>query len=206
MIIVVAIIGVCTAIEVALQLSDFGLFGNPRLRATALENGAFWPGLLGDWRPNYPLQPWLMFLTYGFLHGGLMHLVLNMLTLYSLSAPVAFRLGTGRFAVLYFGALIGGAAVYALLATTGRPMVGASGALFGLAGALLAWQWDDQPTLRAALAASGRGVLLLIVINIVLYFALDGSLAWETHLGGFLSGWILAIALDPPHRRFGDRA
>jgi membrane associated rhomboid family serine protease len=57
--------------------------------------------------------------------------------------------------------------------------------------------WDDQPTLGGALRLAGRAVLILLAINIALHFALAGQLAWQTHLGGFLAGWILAIALDP---------
>ena len=72
-------------------------------------------------------------------------------------------------------------------------MVGASGALFGLAGALLAWMWEDQPSLRAALRMAGRLVLILVLINVALFVALQGRLAWETHLGGFLTGWIVAV-------------
>lgn len=193
---VISVIALCTAIELAIQIAELGLLDMPGLRNYALAYGAFWPGLLDGWQPYYPAQPWAMFLTYGFLHGGALHLVLNMVTLFSLSAPIVFRIGTARFFWVYFGSMIGGGAVYAFLSTSGQPMVGASGALFGLAGALLAWQWDDQPTLRAAMQATWRALVLLVAINIVLYFALQGSLAWQTHLGGFLAGWIIALALD----------
>ncbi|MEM6740619.1 MAG: hypothetical protein AAF646_10895 [Pseudomonadota bacterium] len=39
--------------------------------------------------------------------------------------------------------------------------------------------------------------MILLAFNIVLHFLLAGQLAWETHLGGFLTGWVLAIALNP---------
>jgi membrane associated rhomboid family serine protease len=192
------------AVEAALQLADIGVLDAARLRSTAYEYGAFWPGLLRDWSPNYLVQPATMFLSYGFLHGGAVHLVLNMVTLVSLGTAVLQRVTAARFVVIYFGSMVGGAAVYGLLAAGPTPMVGASGALFGLAGALLAWLWEDQPTLRDALVLAGRAVVLLVALNVVLYFALAKQLAWQTHLGGFLAGWVLAILVDPPRR--GRRA
>lgn len=194
---VASVIVICGLVELVLQAAQWGVLNAPQLRSLAFENGAFWPGLLDGWRPNYPLQPWTMFLTHGFLHGGALHLLLNMMTLYSLAIPILARIGTLRFALVYFGSMVGGGAVYALLATSSQPMVGASGALFGLAGALLAWQWDDQRTLRQAFRATWRALVLLVVLNIALYFLLQGSLAWQTHLGGFLAGWILGLAVDP---------
>ena len=193
----VALVVVCTAVELALQASDLGLLRDAYLRPRVYENGAFWPGLLHDWAPNYPAQPWLMFLTHGFLHGGLVHLAVNMLTLWSIGVPVLRRVGPARFLAIYFGAMLGGGAVFALLSSSPQPMVGASGALFGLAGAILAWMWDDQPTLRRALRVAGRAVLVLVALNVALHLALQGQLAWQAHLGGFLAGWVLAIALDP---------
>ncbi|MEM6739623.1 MAG: rhomboid family intramembrane serine protease, partial [Pseudomonadota bacterium] len=192
-----ALIALCTIVELVLQLGQRGLIDVPRLRSVAYENGAFWPGLMRDWLPNYPGQPWLMYITYGFLHGGLLHLLFNMLTLWSLGIAILERVSTARFLILYFGSMFGGGAVFALLSTSAQPMVGASGALFGLAGAVLAWLWEDQPTLRMALRFAGRAVLILLAFNIVLHFLLAGQLAWETHLGGFLTGWVLAIALNP---------
>jgi len=194
---VAALVLVCAAIEAALLLGDLGWLGPPRLRGMVYEYGAFWPGLLRDWQANYPGQPAAMFFTYAFLHGGPLHLVVNMITLWSLSELVTARLGAWRFAVLYFVTAVAGAAVFAFLSTANTPMVGASGALFGLAGALLSWMWDDQPTLAEALRFAGRAVLLLLAINVALHFLLAGQLAWQTHLGGFLAGWILALVLDP---------
>lgn len=190
------LIALCSAIEAILQLGDFGLFGVPRFRSLVYEYGGFWPGLLGSWKPNYPLQPATMFVTYGFLHAGLMHLAVNMITLVSLGRPIIARIGTARAALLYGGAIIGGAAGFALLTDTFRPMVGASGALFGLAGAVLAWEYADRSALRERHWPVVRAVLFLVALNAALYVAMDGLLAWETHLGGFVSGWLLGRLVD----------
>ena len=156
--------------------------------------------MLRDWGPNYAGQPYLMFLTYGFLHGGLLHLLVNMITLYSLGRGVVERVGLLRFLALYFASMIGGAAGFGLLADTLSPMVGASGALFGLAGGLMAWNYVDRFLYRLELWPVARVALLLIAINVVMWWALDGQLAWQTHLGGFVAGWIMALLLDPRGR------
>jgi len=140
---IVAWIGFCVAIEFALQLGDGGLIATTRLRQTTYEYGGFWPGLLDNWRPNFAGQSWTMFVTYSFLHGGSAHLIVNMLTLWSLAPPVFKRVGGRGFFLLYGFAIVGGSLGYALLSNGVRPMVGASGALFGLAGGLLAWKYVD---------------------------------------------------------------
>ena len=191
-------------IDIALTLGDAGLFNVPRFRSTAYEYAGFWPGLLGSWTPNYPGQPVLMFLTYGFLHSGLLHLVVNMITLGSLGPVVYYRVGAGKFLLIYALSILGGAAGFALLSDTFRPMVGASGALFGLAGAILAWEYVDRFTLREALWPVIRAVVLLVLLNIVLYYAMNRLLAWEAHLGGFVLGWIAAMLVDPRSRTDND--
>lgn len=194
---VLSLIGLCLLVEAVLRLGELGLFGVPRFRALVYEFGGFWPGLLSTWRPNYPLQPTTMFLTYAFLHAGLWHLVLNMVTLWSLAGPVVARVGQMKFLILYALAILGGAVGYALLADGYRPMVGASGALFGLAGAILAWDYVDRFALRERLWPVARAALLLVALNVALYYAMGGVLAWETHLGGFVAGWVAALLIDP---------
>jgi membrane associated rhomboid family serine protease len=193
---VYAIAVLCVAVELVLQAGDFGLIPIPRLRATVYEYGGFWPGLLHDWQPNFPFQSWTMFLSYGFLHAGPMHLALNMVTLVVLGTAVAERVGGARFALVYAISILGGGIGFAVLSDTFRPMVGASGALFGLAGALLAWEYRDRVSLEERLWPVLRAVLLLAALNAALYIAMGGHLAWEAHFGGFAAGWIAALFLD----------
>lgn len=197
---VIAVIAICVVIEGLLQMAAFFQSGSVRLRAEAYENWGFWVGLLHTWTPNYPSQPYVMFLTYGFLHGGFLHLVVNMVTLWSLGLAVLHRVGTRGFVLLYTGSILGGAAGFALLASSLAPMVGASGALFGLAGGLLAWGYVDRFSLQEALWPVARAAALLLTLNVVMWWALDGQLAWETHLGGFLTGWVAALLIDPRPR------
>jgi len=195
--VLITVIVICGVVEAVLQLADWNILGPVRLRSLAYEYGGFWVGLLHSWTPNYSGQPYLMFLTYGFLHGGLLHLVVNMVTLWSLGQAVLDRVGVRGFILLYAASLLGGAAGFALLASTLAPMVGASGALFGLAGGLLAWGYVDRFTLQEALWPVARTAGLLLTLNVVMWWALDGQLAWETHLGGFATGWVAALLIDP---------
>ncbi len=145
-----AILILCLVIEGVLEGADAGLWGQVDWRMLAVDYGAFFSVLLHGAQPNYPLQPVAMFVTYGFLHAGFVHVAVNMFTLVVLAAPVSARLGQARFAMLYFIALIAGGAGFGWLSSLNAPMLGASGALFGLAGAILAWAWRDRRRDRVA--------------------------------------------------------
>jgi rhomboid protease GluP len=193
-----AIAVACLLPELILSGADLGLWGSTRWRGTALQYAGFWSGLLGNWQPNYPFQSLAMFATYGFLHAGFSHFLVNMITLFSLGDPVIARIGTARFLWLYLICLIGGAVGFALFSSEIAPMVGASGALFGLAGALLAWEFTARRRNRQRLTPVYRSLLMLAALNLILWWAMKGHLAWETHLGGFLAGWVFALLV---HRR-----
>ena len=72
--------------------------------------------------------------------------------------------------------------------------------LVGLAGAIVSWDYVDRFTIKVGLWPVLRAVLLLIALNVALWWAMDGLLAWQTHLGGFVAGWIVALLLDPTGR------
>jgi len=191
---------ISVVVEFVLSVADYGVWGTARWRSLAYQNGGFWIGLLSDWRPNFGTQPYLMFVTYAFLHAGIVHLLVNMVTLVSLGMMVVPRIGQMRFLLLFFSTALGGAGAFALLSDSIQPMVGASGALFGLAGALAAWEYVDRFTARLRLWPVLRLVLFLIALNLVLWWAMNGKFAWETHLGGLLAGWMFAFLIDPRPR------
>lgn len=197
---IIALIVLMTAIEAVLWASDLGLIGPRDLRSLVLQYAGFWPGLLGNWTANYPAQPYLMFATYAFLHGGPFHLTMNMVTLWVIGHPVVHRVGRRGFLLIYILSAIGGAMGYAALWSAPRPMVGASGALFGLAGAWLAWEYIDRFSQRENLWPVARVVGLLIALNVVMWYSLRGQIAWQTHLGGFIAGWLTALLIDPRPR------
>jgi len=204
--VLVVLAAISIVVEIILQGADLQIWGATQWRSLAYQNGGFWIGLLHNWRPNYAYQPYLMFLTYGFLHGGLAHLTVNMLTLFALGNIVVGRIGAYRFLLLYALAAVGGAMGFALLSSVVQPMVGASGALFGLAGALVAWEYVDRFTAEKRLWPVLRTIVWLVALNLILWWAMEGRLAWETHLGGFVSGWIFAFIIDPRSRPFGDES
>lgn len=195
----------CLLIEAALEGAGAGLWGTTGWRDIAFALGAFQGGLLHGETPLYPFQSAVMFLSYGLLHGGFLHAALNMLTLASLAPPVTARVGQSRFLGLYILSTIGGGAGFALFSFSTDPMIGASGALFGLAGALLAWAWSDRRAMGQSRAEVARvlakPMLYLIGLNVALYWAMQGGLAWGAHLGGFLTGWLSALFLR--RRRHG---
>ena len=193
--------------ELTLLLADWGLIGSPRWRPLAYQYGAFWAGLLFGWEPNYAIQPVLMFVTYGFLHTGPMHLLGNVLGLGWLGQRVINRWGAWRFVWLYLAAMLGGAAGFGTLTQSPAPMIGASGAIFGLAAAWMVGDGQDRRIQMAQAGASGwtalwstlkpaLGLTLVLAgFNLIPWLLDNGQLAWETHLGGFLTGLCVALLL-----------
>lgn len=191
--------------EILLTLADTGLgarlmaglVGGGNLRQLFLVYGAFWRGLLGPWEPAFALQPVTMFLSYALLHGGLLHLIGNMVVVLSLGGVAVGRLGQGGFVTLYIVTAIGGAAGFALLSASLSPMVGASGAVFGLIGAWQYWEYLRLRARQAPLSPVWRTMVALVLVNAAMWWFLDGFLAWEAHLGGFVAGWIWAALMSP---------
>ncbi|GGA28997.1 rhomboid family intramembrane serine protease [Neptunicoccus cionae] len=199
----IAILAVIIASEVALQMADLGWIGSPRWRSLAYQYGAFWPGLLDSWAPNYAAQPVTMFVSYAFLHGGLGHLAGNALALWFLGQGVVTRIGQGGFLGVFALTALGGAVSFAALSAGNTPMVGASGALFGLIGIGVGWRFFDSTAaiLRRARYALGS-IALMVLLNILLNWWYNGHLAWQAHLGGFVTGLVLAKWLGARPRDF----
>ena len=184
-----ALILLPSLVELVLQGADHQLWGSVLWRGQAYQYGGFWAGLLHDWRPNYVLQPEAMFATYPFLHAGLGHLIGNMLCLAFLGDLVAERAGGRGLLALYAGSALGGALAFGILSHSPAPMIGASGAIFGLAGVLTVW--DGQT--RRSLGQWNRAPLIVLGLaglNLAMWVMQSGNLAWETHLGGFLAGFL----------------
>jgi membrane associated rhomboid family serine protease len=139
-------------------------------------------------------EPW-RFLTAAFLHSPdtIFHILLNMFALWSLGQYLEPMLGRARFAALYLISGIGGQVAVSLLAGSPTiaglraglddawltPVVGASGAIFGLFGALL--------VLNRHLGRSSTAMYATIAINAAFGFLYPG-ISWQAHLGGLLTG------------------
>jgi len=194
-------LAVLTALpELVLVAADFGLIGTGYWRSLAYQNGAFWAGLLHNWRPNYIAQPYTMFITYAFLHSGMLHLVTNLVILQGLGTAVWRRSGNIGFLVQYFAAILGGALVFGLLSNSPRPMVGASGGLFGLVGVWLYLNLIERRAKGRPVWPVFGMIAGLVVLNALSWVLQSGTLAWETHLGGFIAGWASAMVVQRVRR------
>lgn len=139
-----------------------------------------------------PFQPWRM-LTSGFIHFGLFHIGMNMLVLFMLGRPAEQALGSGRFAVLYVASLLGGSTMAILLSGNQLSLIGgASGAIFGLFGALIVMQRYGF--------ISGGNLMFYLVLNLVIGFAIPG-ISWQSHIGGVLIGAGVAWSFMRERRR-----
>lgn len=180
----------CLLPEAMLGAADAGWIGSARWRSLAYQYGGFWVGLLHGWQPNFPAQPWTMFLSHAFLHAGPGHLTGNLLAFWALAPQVARQLDSRGLMGLWCAAVLGGGAMFGLLARTAAPMVGASGGLFGLTAALVIWRWRSN---RAA-GHLCLALLGLAGINLAMWLLAGGALAWQAHLGGALAGGLFALA------------
>jgi rhomboid protease GluP len=138
-----------------------------------------------------------------FLHGGLAHLAMNMLSLLSLGPLLERLCGPWRFAGLYLFCGLCGSLLSAALGHPGVPSLGASGAILGLAGALLVPHWRRDPRFPKDLSDRlfswlSRPVLFIFALGFGLQW-LDQPLQLDNfaHLGGLLSGFAVAYIYPP---------
>ncbi len=137
-------------------------------------------------------QVWRL-ITPLFLHAGLWHLFVNMYSLYALGPAVERLFGWRRMLVLYF--LSGAAGVELSLAFSAANSLGASGAIFGLLGALGAFLYLHRKTLGRSAEVHLRQIAFVALINLALGL-MPGIDNWA-HLGGLLCGATLAAVLGP---------
>src|ERR1022692_2128443 len=143
---------------------------------------------------------WWRLLTYMFLHGGLMHIAFNMWCLWNLGALCESLYGRWTYAAIYLICGVG-ASLASAAWNPYRASVGASGAIFGLAGALIAaFKLGEFSVPRAALSGTLRSLGAFVVYNLVFGFALPG-IDNTAHIGGLITGLIVGalIALIAPH-------
>ncbi|MFL6235579.1 MAG: rhomboid family intramembrane serine protease [Thermoanaerobaculia bacterium] len=132
-----------------------------------------------------------------FLHGGWVHLLLNAWALFQLGALFEMLAGSSRTLLVYFATGIAGSLASATF--TREPSVGASGAIFGLLGALIAFLLRR----RGALTPQGKSILMQLVgwavINVFFGFSTPG-IDNSAHLGGVAAGLLFGFVLPEPRR------
>ncbi len=134
-----------------------------------------------------------------FLHYGATHLLFNMVALYFVGPPLEQWLGRLRFGALYALSGLGGSVLVYLLSHPLAPTAGASGAIFGLFGAIF--------VVARKLNLDVRMIVAVVVLNLVFTFAGPalgtGAISWQGHVGGLITGALIAAAYvyAPAQRR-----
>ena len=124
-------------------------------------------------------------ITSAFLHYGITHLLFNMWALYVVGPPLEMWLGRLRFGALYVLSALGGSVLVYLLAPLDSSTAGASGAVFGLFAATF--------VVAKKVNVDVRWVVVLIGINLAITFTVP-SISWQGHLGGLITGGLVAVA------------
>jgi membrane associated rhomboid family serine protease len=137
----------------------------------------------GELSPCVGAGQWYRLITGGFLHAGLLHIGFNMWALFVIGRPLEAALGRLRFSLLYAVSLAGGALGVVIVDRLGTPglTVGASGAIFGLFGALAVMQYE------AGMNPLRSGLGFIIGINLLLTLTIPG-ISIGGHIGGLLVG------------------
>ncbi|WP_338524763.1 rhomboid family intramembrane serine protease [Pseudomonas batumici] len=140
---------------------------------------------------------WWRLVTSVFVHFGLVHLMLNMLTLYQIGRLAERLYGSGRFLMLYLFAGVTGSIVSLLW----HPMInsaGASGAIFGVFGGLLVFVVKYRHELPKSIAQQQRASILVLIGYNLLYGFTHPGIDNGAHLGGLLGGVLLGLTLARP--------
>lgn len=155
-------------------------------------NFALWP--LGSTFPGF--EPWQL-LTYGFLHGGMMHIAFNMFMLWMFGRELELVYGTRRFLTYYLTCVVGAGIVQLIVAMIQGgvyPTVGASGGVFGLL-LLFGMTFPNRMIMLMIPPIPMKAKYMVILFGVLeLYLGLSGrspGIANFAHLGGMLFGFLL---------------
>lgn len=131
--------------------------------------------------------------TSAFMHGSIFHIGLNMLSLYWLGRFIEVVLGSWRMALVYLVALIVSGISVVLFSPPNAATLGASGAIFGLFGALFAIGLKLGPRGNELVRAN----IGILVLNLIWSFSVPG-ISWQAHLGGLVAGFIFTYVIFWP--------
>jgi len=128
-----------------------------------------------------------------FLHGSIIHIGVNMFSLYWLGRFIESALGSPRMLVVYMGSLIGAGLAIIYFSPPDAATLGASGAIFGLFGALFA--------IGLKLGERGgelvRANIGILILNLIFSFSFPG-ISWQAHVGGLITGFVLTLLIFWP--------
>jgi membrane associated rhomboid family serine protease len=129
---------------------------------------------------------WWRLITAGFLHGSILHLIFNVYILWVIGSQLESIVRNIKFIIIYFVSLLGGSLASYLFSPFGSYSIGASGAIFGLMGAMLVVGRKRNLDISQ--------ITTLVAINVVIGFVLSG-IDWRAHLGGLAAGAFIAWVL-----------
>jgi len=139
-------------------------------------------------------KQWWRLVTAGFLHGGLMHILMNSWVLFDLGAEVEAAYGTSRMLVFYFISTVCGFLASTMFSSAAIS-VGASAGLFGLIGAMIAFGMQHQSALGAAIRGLYvRWAIYGLLFGLLPFFRVDNA----AHIGGLASGFAVAYVAGLP--------
>ena len=166
-------------------------FTQPTLQAVVDWGGDFAPYTLGDH------QYWRL-LTSCFIHFGIIHIAFNMYVLFQIGPFIEMAFGRVRYLLIYFLAGLGGSLVSIRI----HPMAvgaGASGAIFGLYGAVFGFLLIKRRALNPAVTNSiAKSAGIFVLYNIV-YGTISRTTDLSAHFGGLVTGFIVGMLLIRPH-------
>ena len=184
--------GVISGIELFLQI--FGL----EWRSAAFLFLAFFPLDFGaPYKELFFAQNFVMFFSYSFLHGNFFHMIINVAIFFALGKQIEKQLGTINLMFIFLSTSIAGAAAYQILSSgSSVPMVGASGGVFGFFGFIkgkeLIYRIRHNLTILPFLNLIFGLIILHIILVLLFPTIIPFQIGWQGHLGGFVSGLILA--------------
>jgi rhomboid protease GluP len=183
----VVIMLINTGLYIATVIASRGSGGNgmdPDLR-TLVDFGA-------KYAPDIAAGQWWRLVTAGFLHGGILHILMNMWVLFDLGAQVDELVGTSRFLSIYLISNVTGFTA-SLFLSPGAPSIGASAAIFGLIGAMIGVGLRERTSRGTAIwRFYGRWA----IYGIVLSFIPGTDIA--AHIGGLAGGFLIGVAAGTP--------
>ena len=154
----------------------------------------------GDFGPaTVGAHEWWRLLTSCFLHFGIVHIGMNMYVLYLIGPFIETVFGRVRYLLLYFIAGLAGSIVSVWVHPT-AVSAGASGAIFGLYGAVFGFLLIKRRSLNpAAMKSIGKSAGIFILYNIA-YGSISGTTDLSAHLGGLVAGFLAGMVLVPAQR------
>ena len=136
--------------------------------------------------PGVSTGQWYRLLTVALTHAGWLHLIFNMLALYSIGTPIENFLGRARYSFIFLGSLIAASLTSLYFGPHNIYAVGASGAIYGLFGSLF--------VIGKKSGANYQNITGVIIVNLLITFTVPG-IDWRAHIGGLVAGIVITYPL-----------